>query len=122
MSLARLPNLVFFNACESGRTRKAGQKPDKSVRTRIDENIGLAEAYLRGGVANYIGTYWPVGDAAAMTFAEVFYTNLINGLPIGQALLLGRQKVEQIKSVDWADYVLYGSADFVLKDKRPRAT
>ncbi|MEO8428163.1 MAG: CHAT domain-containing protein, partial [Verrucomicrobiota bacterium] len=115
VSLARLPNLVFFNACESGRTRKA--KADKPVRKRIEENIGLAEAYLRGGVANYIGTYWPVNDAAAMTFAEEFYMNVINGIPLGQALLLGRQKVEALGSVDWADYVHYGSADFLLKEK-----
>jgi pimeloyl-ACP methyl ester carboxylesterase len=113
VSLARLPNLVFFNACESGRTRK----PDKPVRQRIEENIGLAEAYLRGGVANYIGTYWPVGDDAAMTFAGAFYENVINGMPLGQAALLGRQKVEALGSADWADYVLYGSGDFVLKEK-----
>ncbi len=115
VSLARLPNLVFFNACESGRTRKA--KPDKPVRKRIEENIGLAEAYLRGGVANYIGTYWPVNDDAAMTFAEEFYTKVINGTSLGEALLQGRQKVEALGSADWADYVLYGSADFQLKER-----
>ena len=110
VSLARLPNLVFFNACEAGRVRKA-------ARDRIDKNIGLAEAYLRGGVANYVGTYWPVNDRAAEAFADEFYTNLINGLALGDSLLLGRKKVEALKEVDWADYVLYGSPDFVLKVK-----
>ena len=66
---------------------------------------GLAEAYLRGGVANYMGTYWPVNDAAAMAFAEEFYTNVINGISLGQSLLLSRQKVEALGSVDWADYI-----------------
>ena len=116
VSLARLPNLVFFNACEAGRVRKSAAAA-KSVRERIDRNIGLAEAYLRGGVANYIGTYWPVDDRAATTFADAFYSVLLNGTPVGDALLAGRMKVEKLKSIDWADYVLYGSPDFVLKEK-----
>ena len=115
ISLARLPNLVFFNACEAGRVRKAAAA--RTVRARIDRNIGLAEAYLRGGVANYIGTYWPVDDRAATAFADEFYSVLINGTPVGDALLAGRKKVEKLRSIDWADYVLYGSPDFVLKEK-----
>jgi pimeloyl-ACP methyl ester carboxylesterase len=123
VGLSRLPNLVFFNACEAGRIRKAAAAPakgtpkSKTIRERIDDNIGLAEAYLRGGAANYVGTYWPVGDAAAKTFAEEFYTQLINGTSLGDSLLSGRKKVEALKSVDWADYVLYGNPDFVLKEK-----
>jgi len=113
VSVARLPNLVFFNACESARTRKA--RPDKTPQQRIDDNRGLAEAYLRGGVANYMGTYWPVGDESAMLFAGEFYTNVINGVPVGEAMLRGRCKVEASKSVDWADYVFYGSPNFLLK-------
>ena len=115
VSVANLPNLVFFNACESARTRKA--PPDKTPQERIDDNRGLAEAYLRGGVANYIGTYWPVGDNAAMAFADEFYTSVINSIPVGDALDQGRKKVAELKSVDWADYVFYGSPDFVLKLK-----
>jgi pimeloyl-ACP methyl ester carboxylesterase len=115
VSVAKLPNLVFFNACESARTRKA--PPDKTPQERTDDNRGLAEAYLRGGVANYMGTYWPVGDEAAMLFADEFYTSVINGTRLGEALFRGRKKVEASKSVDWADYVFYGSPDFVLKQK-----
>jgi CHAT domain-containing protein len=115
VSVGKLPNLVFFNACESARTRNA--PPDKTPQKRIDENRGLAEAYLRGGVANYMGTYWPVGDDAAMAFASEFYSSVINGVPLGEAMLQGRKKVEASNSVDWADYVFYGSPDFVLKQK-----
>jgi CHAT domain-containing protein len=80
--------------------------------------VGLAEAFLRGGVANYVGTYWPVGDEAAECFAQTFYTDLLNKKPIGEALLAGRDKVRNgTKSVDWADYIHYGSYDFVLKQE-----
>jgi pimeloyl-ACP methyl ester carboxylesterase len=115
-SVGNLPSLVFFNACEAGRIRRGGQNKDLNVEKRLDRTVGLAEAFLRGGVANYIGTYWPVGDEAAECFADTFYTELLNKKPIGEALLAGRDKVRNdTKSVDWADYIHYGSYDFVLK-------
>ena len=115
-----LPSLVFFNACEAGRLRRAAA--DKKNRQldmdqRITRSVGLAEAFLRGGVANYIGTYWPVGDAAAMRFSEAFYGELLQGKPIGDSLLEGRKAVQALKSVDWADYILYGNHNFVLKEE-----
>ena len=77
--------------------------------------MSFAEAFLRGGIANYIGTYWPVGDAAALTFADTFYTRLLNGEALGNALLTARKKVEESGSADWADYILYGDPGFILK-------
>ena len=118
-SIGNLPSLIFFNACEAGRIRRAGagRKKDLTVEKRLDRTVGLAEAFLRGGVANYLGTYWPVGDEAAECFAEVFYTELLNKRPIGEALLAGRNRVRSVaKSVDWADYIHYGSYDFLLKE------
>jgi len=66
-------------------------------------------------VANYVGTYWPVGDAAALTFARIFYQTLLAGESLHRALLQARNAVHAIPSVDWADYVLYGNPEFVLK-------
>jgi pimeloyl-ACP methyl ester carboxylesterase/O-acetyl-ADP-ribose deacetylase (regulator of RNase III) len=125
-SLGNLPNLVVFNACESGRVRSAAkpggkrsakaEKPEKAFEVRARENTGLAESFLRGGVANYVGTYWPVGDDAAKEFAGAFYTALLRGESVGTALsgarLLVRDKTGQ---VDWADYIHYGNHHFVLK-------
>ena len=113
----RLPSLLFFNACESGRVRRGEQKEDSelAVAKRIERSVGVAEALMRGGVANYIGTYWSVGDASAKAFAETFYGDLLGGRSIGAALLAGRAKLRTLKSHDWADFILYGSYDFVLK-------
>ena len=69
-----VPALVFFNACESGRLRQA-VKPLR----QLDRSVGFAEAFLRGGVANFIGTWWPVGDAAASAFATTLYRDLAKG-------------------------------------------
>jgi len=66
-------------------------------------------------VTSFLGTYWPVGDAAALKFSKTFYPLLIQGKTIGDAVLAGRRAVNEGRSVDWADYVLFGSPDFVLK-------
>ena len=58
----------------------------------------------------------PVADESAAAFADVFYGELLTGKTVGAALREGREKVlQEVKSVDWADYLLYGSPDFQLK-------
>jgi pimeloyl-ACP methyl ester carboxylesterase len=115
--IGNLPALMFFNACEAARVRKPqdAADPKLAMKKRIQRNVGLAEAFMRGGVANYMGTYWPVGDASAKRFAEVFYSALLQGKAIGQSLLEARKELQGNRWVDWADYVLYGSPEFVLK-------
>jgi pimeloyl-ACP methyl ester carboxylesterase len=114
-SLGNLPTLVFFNACEAARIRRASDDSVPDIKRRIQTSAGLAEAFLRGGVANYVGTYWPVGDDPALAFAECFYTSLLEGTAIGDALLQARKRVAALESVDWADYIHYGNPRFVLK-------
>ncbi|MFT5324647.1 MAG: pimeloyl-ACP methyl ester carboxylesterase [Planctomycetaceae bacterium] len=132
-----LPTLAFFNACEAGRVRGTNRlTPGEftaardalrnratasttaqrdNLRERIDINVSLAEALLRGGIANYLGTYWPVGDAPAERFAETFYKRVLEGASLGDAILDARQTVYDLNSIDWADYIHYGSPQFRLK-------
>lgn len=117
-SLGQLPMLVFFNACESARVR--GIHRGGKGRVHPDRLLGLvsvAEAFMRGGVANFLGTYWPVGDDAAMDFATTFYRSLIAGQPLGPCVTAARQAVAKGGSADWADYIHYGSPNFVLKPR-----
>jgi CHAT domain-containing protein len=116
--VGNLPCLMFFNACESARVRKAS--PTGAAKTpKSAENVGrglsFAEALLRGGVANFLGTYWPVGDAAAEQFAPKFYEELLGGATLNKAISEGRNAVKKIDSPDWADYVFYGDPDFQVK-------
>lgn len=117
--LGNLPNLVVFNACEAGRIRSGAdlKKRHLEIPRRLERAVGLAESFLRGGIANYVGTYWPVGDAAAERFAVVFYQQLLRGSTIGTALLHARNAVRSLKpaTVDWADYIHYGDFNFSLK-------
>ena len=75
---------------------------------------GIAEAFLAGGVANFLGTHWPVGDDAAFAFSQSLYGSLLTGDRLGDAVLAARQQLQAIQSVDWADYVHYGSPEFRL--------
>jgi CHAT domain-containing protein len=120
-SLSTLPSLAFFNACESGRIRRASKRvqldPKVPTSDRVQRGASFAEAFLRGGIANYLGTYWPVGDSAALTFGETFYQHLLAGDALADAVMTGRKAVQKIGSPDWADYVFYGDPAFVLKKR-----
>lgn len=119
-ALSRLPSLVVFNACESARVRRLLTDQDAVVTDKVQEpvrgTVGFAEAFLAGGIANYIGTYWPVGDDSASKFAETFYGALLAARPVGDALLAARRAVSELAAgaADWADYVFYGNPGFVL--------
>jgi CHAT domain-containing protein len=116
-ALGRLPPLVVFNACESARLRRSRVKASDRAKLRsrgMRTNLSLAETLLRAGLAHYIGTHWPVEDAAATAFAATFYKELLKS-SIGGALVKARRAVLARKSPDWADYVHYGDAEFRLK-------
>lgn len=112
-SLDALPALVCFNACESGRIHQ----PSRVARA-LGHSTGFAEAFLRGGIANFIGTWWPVSDAAATRFAASLYGRLSRGATIGAALQAARGAVRGTGCADWANYLHYGSLDFMLKERR----
>lgn len=118
--LAQVPALVVFNACESARIRRRGSRPHAARlparAERMRTHAGVAEAVLRGGVACYVGTYWPVGDAEALAFSETLYARMLGGVAMGDAVLAARRAVRALRSIDWADYVHYGDPQFLLKE------
>jgi hypothetical protein len=147
LSIDRLPALVFFNACESARVRgrrgaalretlnavarQDGDDKKKPEASHIQHGASLAESFLRSGVTQFVGTWWPVGDATAAAFAAAFYRDLTelkcrsedseNDEPryatVGEAILTGRAAIqtEHSDSPDWADYIHYGDPNFPLK-------
>ena len=128
-SVGSLPMLMFFNACEAARVR--GEPVQRTETPPVSEvvrrGIGFAEALLRGGIANFIGTYWPVHDNPAEIFATHFYERLLAGANLNDAVRESRRAVHESdrrpRFQDWADYVFYGDPDFRLKlrsDEQPR--
>ena len=110
--LGNLPALVFFNACEAARVRRKGLAGPRLFAFR--RSTSVAEAFLGGGVANFLGTHWPVGDQAALAFSTEFYRLLLDGVPLGEAVRAARLRVLAQGSIDWADYVLYGIPGFTV--------
>jgi CHAT domain-containing protein len=109
-----LPALVFFNACEAARVRRRGPRTSRQRLSGLRRSSSLAEALLDGGVANFVGTHWPVGDEAALAFSTRFYDRLLDGERAGDAMLAARRRVFELGSIDWADYVHYGNPSFRL--------
>jgi len=121
-TLTSLPALVFCNACESARVRRrspaATPLDARSTRARQARSMtGVAEGFLSGGVASFLGTHWPVGDEAALAFSRSLYEALLQGEALGDAVLAARRRVAALPSLDWADYVHYGSPEFRLAAK-----
>jgi hypothetical protein len=103
--------LVFLNACESTRMRGAKPSSGLGLRSRIEASGGLAEGLLSIGVANLVGTYWEVDDAAAKLFAHDFYGSLLKGDAMSAALRAARRAVkEQGRAGNrmWANYLHFG--------------
>jgi hypothetical protein len=121
-----LPALVFFNACEAARVRRrkpVGRRTQPADRSRAKPiarpgPVSVAEAFLAGGVANFIGTHWPVGDLAARRFAIGLYEALLHQEPLGAAMLRARRLLHAQDSADWADYVHYGNPAFLMLASR----
>lgn len=115
LKLGQLPSLLFINGCESARISKGDEAPDdEALDVLMRRNIGFAEALLISGVANFIGTYWPVSDRAAGGFAEAFYRAIVDGATLGAAVIHGRRWLERLGERDWADYLFYGEPNAVL--------
>ena len=104
---APMPSLIFSNACQTGQSEE--HKIDEDYANKV---FGLANAFLLTGVQHYIGTFWKIPDEAGCHFAISFYKEIVNGIPIGEALRRGRQAlVEKYGegNIVWASYMLYGN-------------
>jgi CHAT domain-containing protein len=112
------PQLVFLNGCESARVRgRATRSIREALYTDFVQNVSLAEMILSGGVRNFIGTYWPVGDHAALELSGSLYKDLLQGAALGTALCTARKKVQAFSGRDWANYLHFGNPHYRLRHK-----
>ena len=102
----RVPRLIFANACFSGVIRQGRPFTLQESNRNL---AGLAQAFFERGVENYIGTGWPVDDAAALEFAKVFYTEALSGQELGASLSKAREAILASGST-WGAYQHYGQA------------
>lgn len=100
------PRVVFFNACQSARTRHVVEpEPSRS----------FAEFFLRNRVEAYLGTFWNVNGISAARFGACVYEECARGATLDEAVRRARGQLKEAGLADWANYILYGGGDVRLK-------
>ncbi|MET4071179.1 hypothetical protein ABID58_005990 [Bradyrhizobium sp. S3.2.6] len=97
--------LIFLNACETGRGEARGTKQRKA-----DFNRGIAPALVANGVPAVVANQFSVRDEAATEFSQHFYWSLAQGDSYGSAAREARIAVNYATShdtIDWAVPVVY---------------
>jgi tetratricopeptide (TPR) repeat protein len=108
-------DLVVLSACDTARGRLH----------RGEGVVGLSSAFLYAGSRSVVSSLWKVHDESTSLFMELFYGNLVNGLPEAEALrqaklqMIGRrhwlealgQEQSLASPYFWAPFVLIGGRD-----------
>ncbi len=107
LSLPIGARLVFLSGCETG----VGGAHSTAF-NEGEDYATLAQAFLHAGAGGVIATLWPVADAGAAAFADLFYRHLKGSSP---ALALARAQRAMLAGQRysapyyWAPYQLAGS-------------
>jgi CHAT domain-containing protein len=108
-----IPELVFINCCHLGKiSSRAKQPPDYAYN---EFAASLSRKLIDMGVKAVIAAGWAVDDAAALTFAEVFYDHLLRGERFGAAVKAAREETYDLhkdRTNTWGAYQCYGDPDY----------
>ncbi len=110
-SIRFVPDLVFINCCHLG--REEGKQPLENPHQLA---ANLATEFIRMGVKAVIAAGWAVNDRAAETFANTFYSLILNGHRFGDSVRKARLATytQHKGSNTWGAYQCYGNPDFQL--------
>jgi len=109
-----IPELVFINCCHLG-TLDAPAGPDGHEFNKLAAS--LSQKLIEMGVKAVIAAGWAVDDAAALTFADVFYDHLLKGATFGDAVQEARIETYNLhkdRTNTWAAYQCYGDPAYRL--------
>ncbi|MAZ26276.1 MAG: hypothetical protein CL868_04250 [Cytophagaceae bacterium] len=114
--MSYVPEFVFINCCYSG---KVVASDDAHIRSRYKLAANVGTQLIQMGVKAIIVTGWAVDDAAAGTFAEVFYSKMVEGYEFGDAVQLARKKCfqEHGHTNTWGAYQCYGYTHYRLNNR-----
>ncbi len=96
--------LVFLNACSSARGGSLALPSFPRFFLKNNRNRG------------FIGTELPIPDREAALFSETFYTSLIEGKTVGQALYLAKMELLKSNNPLGIAYTLYADPDIRVKN------
>lgn len=107
--MRHVPELVFINCCHLGNTGGGSARYN-----RLAANLGVE--FIRMGVRAVVCAGWAVDDAAALTFAQVFYERLLAGATFGDAVHRARATTWSAHPGvnTWGAYQCYGDPGYRL--------
>ncbi|MGB7874069.1 MAG: CHAT domain-containing protein, partial [Anaerolineales bacterium] len=112
-----IPELVFINCCHLG---VLSDRSEEDVPGRNEFNkfaASLSRELIEMGVKAVVAAGWAVDDAAALSFAEVFYDHLLRGYQFGDAIKAARVEIYEQhgdRTNTWAAYQCYGDPAYRL--------
>ncbi len=111
--MRQVPDLVFINCCHLGAADAEAEHLES--RNKLAANLGIQ--LIRMGVRAVVAAGWAVNDLAAQTFARVFYTEMLQGTPFGEAVRLARLEayLKHPGCNSWGAYQCYGDPFYSLK-------
>jgi len=114
--MREVPELVFINACYMGHIsdRDTSETTDTGDRNRFAASLGTQ--FLQSGVQAVVAPGWAISDAAAITFANAFYSAMLSGDCFGDATHAARKSTYERHPNDntWGAYHCYGDPDYKL--------
>ncbi|MFK7756120.1 MAG: CHAT domain-containing protein, partial [Flavobacteriales bacterium] len=115
-NMSAIPEFVFVNCCYSGELTDSLEDKYKienefEFGKRHQLAASLGTQFIKNGVKAVIVTGWAVDDAAAQTFAQVFYNEMFDGVQFGEAVRRAREEVfhKHEHTNTWGAYQAYGS-------------
>ncbi len=118
-----VPELVFINCCELGRTKSGTEADVVRLKNPPAFAANIAEQFIRMGVRCVIAAGWEIADAPAATFASAFYQAFLRGETFGNAVRFAREQTwkEYPSFNTWGAYQCYGDPGWRLVSPRDRS-
>ncbi len=110
----KFPDFSLAAATAPMKSDDMGKRQKKELNDRPRGILSIAEGFLLSGIEHFVGTFWPVGDQAAMQFSARFYSRLARGESIGTSILSARTDLFKDGKADWANYIHYGDPSAIL--------
>jgi CHAT domain len=111
-----VPELVFINCCHLGKTQSVDTTPARAGHHfgRLAANLGAE--FIQMGVRAVVCAGWAVDDAAALTFAQAFYRELLGGSSFRNAVKAARRAAysQHPDCNTWGAYHCYGDPGWRL--------
>ena len=112
--MSSTPELVFVNCCYLG---KVNMDAEEYMRNRYKLAANIGTQLIENGVNAVIVAGWAVDDDAALKFADVFYSEMLDGNSFGNAVHEARKKTfnEHPYTNTWGAYQCYGDPYYKLR-------